>query len=233
MKKTSTFFFFLLCFAFKGCFMNKTMTTETNDQSLKPIVIAIVGDSTVADYAEEDKLRGWGQMIPEFFTANVTVINYAKCGESSKSFIKKGFWDEALANRADYFMIQFGHNDCPGKGDRATDPNTDYKDYILKYIDDSRKSGAQPILVTPMERRNFEQDGTVKLTLDKYSDAMKKVGKITNVPVIDLHERSVRFYEFLGEEGSNYLNTEADRTHFISHSPESSSQSQTTQTKQY
>lgn len=189
---------------------------KTNKISLKPIVIVLVGDSTVADYALQDERRGWGQMIPEFFNDNVTIKNCARNGRSSKSFIKEGLWDKALENKADYIMIQFGHNDCPGKGDRTTNPNSDYKDYLLKYINDSRKSGAQPILVTSVERRNFNQDGKLRLTLDKYSAAMKEAGKRENVPVIDLHNRSVEFYKSLGEKGCKDMNPKngTDSTHF-------------------
>ena len=56
----------------------------------------MIGDSTVADYPLEDELRGWGQMLPESFNGNVAIRNFAKCGESSKSFIANGYWDEAL-----------------------------------------------------------------------------------------------------------------------------------------
>jgi lysophospholipase L1-like esterase len=187
---------------------------EVSKVSSKPIVIVLVGDSTVADYPPGDELRGWGQVIPEFFNDNVTVRNFAKNGRSSKSFIKEGFWDEALAGGADYVMIQFGHNDCPGKGDRTTDPDGDYRDYLLKYIEDSRRIGARPILITSVERRNFGRDGKIELTLDRYAAAMKETGKRENVPVIDLHAGSVGLYESLGEEGSNYMNAKADHTHF-------------------
>lgn len=186
---------------------------EVGRVSSEPIVLVLVGDSTVADYAPEENLRGWGQIIPEFFNGNVTVRNFARNGRSSKSFIKEGLWDEALAAGADYVMIQFGHNDCPGKGDRMTDPDGDYQNYLRKYIEDSRKIGARPILITSVERRNFGRDGKIEPTLDKYATAMKETGKKENVVVIDLHTRSVEFYESLGEQGSNYMNLD-DRTHF-------------------
>ncbi|MHB9071767.1 MAG: rhamnogalacturonan acetylesterase [Sedimentisphaerales bacterium] len=180
------------------------------------IRIAIVGDSTAADYPPEDMcgLRGWGQLLPQFLKSNVTVINFAKCGASSKSFIKNGYWETALQCKADYYFIQFGHNDCPGKDERTTDPNSDYQEYLGKYINDVRAFGGKPVLVTPMERRNFNKDGTVKLTLDKYVAAMKTIGRRYDVAVIDLNKRSIAFYESLGDEGSGYLMTSADRTHF-------------------
>jgi lysophospholipase L1-like esterase len=215
MTKRIIFVFscFVLIFCFNGCFQEDIRMAEVDKVSSGPIVVVLVGDSTVADYAPQDKLRGWGQIIPEFFNDDVTVKNFAKNGRSSKSFIKEGLWDEALAGGADFVMIQFGHNECPGKGDRTTDPNGDYQDYLRKYIEDCRKIGARPILLTSMERRNFGKDGRIELTLDKYAAAMKKVGKKEKVPVIDLHTGSIKLYESLGEEGSNYMNLN-DRTHF-------------------
>ncbi len=204
-------------FCFNGCLAENAKINKDNKISLKPIVIVLVGDSTVADYALENELRGWGQIIPEYFNDKVTIKNCARNGRSSKSFIKEGLWDKAMETKADYVMIQFGHNDCPGKGgDRTTDPNSDYQEYLLKYIKDSRKAGAEPILVTSVERRNFDEKGKIKTTLTKYADAMKKVGKKENVPVIDLYTRSVKLYESLGEKGCSYMNptVKPDRTHF-------------------
>jgi lysophospholipase L1-like esterase len=214
MSKQVIFVFsYLLLFCFNGCFQKETRMAEVGKVSSKPIVVVLVGDSTVAEYAPQDKLRGWGQIMPEFFNDDVTVRNFAKNGRSSKSFIKEGLWDEALAGGADYVMIQFGHNDCPGKEERTTDPDGDYRDYLRKYIEDSRRIGAEPILITSVERRNFGRDGKIELTLDRYAAAMKETGEKENVAVIDLHTRSVEFYESLGEEGSNYMNLN-DRTHF-------------------
>jgi lysophospholipase L1-like esterase len=206
----------VLLICFYGCFQEEAKVAQNSKISQEPIMIVLVGDSTVANYSPKDQRRGWGQVIPEFFNSNVMIRNWARNGRSSKSFIREGLWDKALAQKADFVMIQFGHNDCPGKGDRTTDPNGDYQDYLFKYIEDCRKSGAQPVLVTSMERRNFNEDGKIVETLDKYSDAMKKVGKRENVPVIDLHDRSVELYESLGKKGCGYMNikSKTDHTHF-------------------
>ena len=184
----------------------------------KPIRIVLVGDSTVASYAKppEDRpdLTGWGQVFGEFFSDKVTVINHAQSGASSKSFIREGRWQKALAAKGDYVFIQFGHNDCPGKGDRSTDPNTDFQDYLRQYIDQCRAAGAKPILVTPVARRTFVQ-GKIHTILQPYADAMLKVGKEKDVPVIDLHAASMALFDRLGDQGSADLTASAsDRTHF-------------------
>ena len=215
-KKVVVSLYFALSVFVGGCFAGHG-TNESDKLALRPIVIAIVGDSTVTDYPPEGELRGWGQMIPEFFNDNIKIKNFAKSGTSSKSFIKEGLWSEVLKANAEYIMIQFGHNDCPGKGDRTTDPNSDYQEYLRKYIADCRKLGIQPILVTPMERRNFDEKGKIRQSLAEYSAAMKKVGEIEKVPVIDLHDRSVELYELIGPKGCSYMDltiNKTDHTHF-------------------
>jgi lysophospholipase L1-like esterase len=182
-----------------------------------PITVVVVGDSTVATFADRpDKpgLTGWGQVLGERFTDRVKVVNHAKSGRSSKSFIAEGLWEKALAERPDYVFIQFGHNDCPGKGDRSTDPESDFRDYLNQYVDETLAAGARPILVTPMTRRVFV-DGKIRTILRPYAEAMILVGKRKHVPVVDLHAASVELSDRLSDAGSADLSVTADdRTHF-------------------
>ena len=159
-------------------------------------------------------MLAWGQVFGEFFNDRVTVLNHARSGRSSKSFIREGLWKKALAAKGDYVLIQFGHNDCPGKGDRSTDPNTDFQDYLRQYVDQSRAAGAKPILVTPVARRTFV-GGKIHTTLQPYAEAMLKVGKEKGVPVIDLHAASMALFNRLEDRGSADLSASSgDRTHF-------------------
>jgi len=192
----------------------------TTDAQEPQIQILLIGDSTVATYTKRPKdrpdLTGWGQVFGEFFNADVTILNRAASGRSSKSFIKEGRWKKAVAEKANYLLIQFGHNDCPGKGDRTTDPATDYQEYLRQYIDEARAVNINPILVTPVTRRRF-QNGMIRTTLRPYADAMLKVGREKNVPVIDLHQKSVALFNKLGDEKSAYFSPKPDdRTHFTS-----------------
>src|SRR5947209_12912404 len=119
-------------------------------KSLKPVRIVLVGDSTVNDEG------GWGPGFRASFGPNVEVINLAKNGRSSKSFRDEGLWAPALAAEPNYILIQFGHNDVPGKGpDRETDAKTTYRENMARYVDEARAAGAIPILVTSIVRRNF------------------------------------------------------------------------------
>ncbi len=188
--------------------------SEANDR----VRIALIGDSTVASYPNPPKdrpdLTGWGQVFGEFFTDRVEVQNFALSGRSSKSFLRENRWQPVLDAKPDYVFIQFGHNDQPGKGDRTTDPEGDFRDNLRLYISDARSVGATPVLVTPVARRVFENDRPVT-TLQPWADGMFAVGKETDTPVIDLHAASFSLYEKLGDAGSADFNPAAsDRTHF-------------------
>ncbi len=199
------------------CSSLATSHTRAADPPTK-IRIVVIGDSTVASYpnppADRPDLTGWGQVLDEFLTDRTSVVNHARSGRSSKSFIREGLWKKALAAKPDYVLIQFGHNDCPGKKERSTDAKTDFRDYLRTYVDETRAAGAKPVLVTPMTRFRFV-DGKISSILRPYADAMLVVGKEKNVPVVDLHRSSVAMLNKLGDDASRELRpSEGDRTHF-------------------
>ncbi|QDT91222.1 rhamnogalacturonan acetylesterase [Gimesia algae] len=199
-------------------FLISLLTLPAQVEAAPPIRIQMIGDSTMATYKNPPKDRpdmtGWGQIFGEYFNDDVTILNRGASGRSSSSFIREGRWKKALAEKPDYLFIQFGHNDCPGKGDRETDPATTFQQYLNQYIDEARAANIKPILVTPMTRRRFEK-GQIWTTLRPYADAMLKVGKEKKVPVIDLHKKSVALFNQLGDAGSSDFNpSKSDRTHF-------------------
>lgn len=188
-----------------------------------PLRIVIIGDSTVCNYPATRPDRGWGMFIEEYFKpGTVKVINLAAAGRSTKTFIQEGRWQKALAEKPDYVLIQFGHNDSHDpKLPEATDAATDYKDYLRRYIDDSRAISATPILVTPMVRRTFDAEGKINSLpppnrdLGSYANAMKEVGSEKKVPVIDLYTSSKELAEKLGpQESATMANKKGDPTHF-------------------
>lgn len=180
--------------------------------------VVVIGDSTAASYPKppEDRptLTGWAQVFGELFTDRVEVLNHATSGRSSKSFVREGRWTKALEARPDWVFIQFGHNDQPGKGDRATDAAGDFRDYLRQYVDEARAQNAKPVLVTPVARRVFS-DGKPSDTLRPYADAMKTVAAEKKVPLVDLHQASLDLFAKLGDEGSaDFSPSTSDRTHF-------------------
>ncbi len=179
--------------------------------------IVLVGDSTVTDRT------GWGTGFRQFVSETATVSNVAQGGRSSKSFRDEGHWEKALALKGDYYLIQFGHNDEPGKGpDRETDPATTYSENMARYVAEVRALGAQPILVTSLVRRNFDPDhpGKIKSSLWPYVEAVKKLAAEKNIPLIDLHAASLALCESLGPVETAKLNPAKpdgtpDTTHLV------------------
>lgn len=179
-------------------------------------ILAIIGDSTVCNWPEDDVRRGWGQFIQDYLIDSMRVFNKARSGRSTKTFIQQGLWQEVLEMKPDYVLIQFGHNDSHDPGKReSTDANGNYEDYLRQYIDQSREIGAVPVLVTPMYRRKFDEQGHIHDNLLPYANAMKAVSQEKNVPLVDLNSASEQLYLQLGPEGVLKLaNASDDQTHF-------------------
>ena len=178
--------------------------------------LVIIGDSTVCNWPEKDVRRGWGQFIQDYFTDSVVIINKARSGRSTKTFIREGLWKEVLDLKPDYILIQFGHNDSHDpENPESTNAQTNYQDYLRQYIDQARQVGAVPILVTPMYRRVFDDSGHIKDNLVPYANAMKQVAREKDVPLVDLNTASEKLYLELGPEGVLALaNKPNDKTHF-------------------
>ncbi len=194
--------------------------SQRDAAKLPPIKIAMIGDSTMSSYAnppkEKPTLTGWEQVFGECFNERVTVLNHAQSGRSSKSFLREGRWEPVLREKPDFVFIQFGHNDQPGKGDRATDPNGDFQDNLRKYIDESRAAGATPILVTSVARRIFE-NGKAATTLTPYADAMKTVAAERKAPLVDLHAASFQLFDELRDAASADFSASASTSRTSGH----------------
>lgn len=180
-----------------GVFLSLNLVAADEPQVIgHKIKIILVGDSTVTDSA------GWGLGFLQFLDTNkVELINTARGGRSSLSFMKEGRWTNALALHGDYYLIQFGHNNEPGKPGRSTDMPT-FVSNMVQYVEDTRAIGAKPILVTPLTRRQWdkEQPGKIKSSLAPYAEEVRKIGADKNVPVVDLQARSIELCEKLGKE---------------------------------
>ena len=170
------------------------------------ISFVIVGDTTAKDR------QGWGPGFKSFLTDRATCNNMAVGGRSSKKFIDEGRLTKALALKGDYYLIQFGHNDESAKDENKTDPNTTYRQFLTRYIDEARAIGAKPVLVTSLVRRQWDKSDPNKInsTLTPYAEAVKLLAKEKNVPLVDLHARSKELCEQLGKEKCNELSAVKD-----------------------
>jgi lysophospholipase L1-like esterase len=152
--------------------------------------IVLVGDSTVAAKS------GWGTAFGKLLGPDAECLNQARGGESTKSFLDRGSLDKALALKPAWVLIQFGHNDQPGKGpQRETDPKTTYSDNLRRFVNESRAAGAKPVIITSMVRRTIVDGRVFGPDLEPYAEAAKHVAAEMNVPLVDLHARSKEYVE--------------------------------------
>ena len=173
------------------------------------VTIFMIGDSTMADKPLNDNPeRGWGQLFPQYLTEDILVKNYAVNGRSTKSFIKEGRWDSVMKylQKDDYVIIQFGHNDEKIEDStRYAAPKGLYRENLTRFVKEARAKGANPILVTPVMRRKFDDNGKFVDTHGEYPEAVRTLAKELNVPLIDLHKSSQGLIEQHGVEGSKKI----------------------------
>jgi len=150
-----------------------------------PVKIVLVGDSTVATEG------GWGPGFCAVLTKNVTCVDLALNGRSSKSFRDEGAWKKAVAEHGDYYLIQFGHNDQKPDPSRHTDADTTFIEQLKQYVADVRAIGGVPVIVTSLSRRTFV-DGKVKEDLKDYAVAARKAAAEEDITCIDLNALSTR-----------------------------------------
>src|SRR5690606_28033448 len=164
--------------------------------------IFLAGNSTVVDEAREPWC-GWGQMFTRFLKPGVAVANYAESGQAADTFVSSGRLDKLLSKikKGDYLFIEFGHNDQKQKGE-GKGPFTSYKTNLKYLSDKAREKGAFPVLITPMHRRCFDEQGKVINTQGEYPDAVRQLAQEENISLIDLTAMSAVLYEAWGVEGS-------------------------------
>jgi lysophospholipase L1-like esterase len=175
--------------------------------------IFLLGDSTVCDQPQEP-YSSWGQMLTRFFKPGVAIANHAESGESLRSSLGARRLDKVLSlmKSGDYLFIQYGHNDQKEKGE-GIGAFSSYKTDLKHFVLEARKRGGIPVLVTSVNRRNFNPDGKVFSTLGDYPEAVRQLAREAKVPLIDLNLMSKTLYEALGPERSGMLFKEGDGTH--------------------
>ncbi|MCR5594434.1 MAG: rhamnogalacturonan acetylesterase [Lachnospiraceae bacterium] len=171
-------------------------------------IIFWAGDSTnTCNKANKFPQTGIAQAFDRFTAFDVVVYDHAVNGRSTKSFIDQGrlatIYDEI--SEGNYLFIQFGHNDEKETDlSRYTDPETDFIENLGKFINVARNKGAIPLLLTPLERRNFKEDHIHmrESTHTAYVKAYYKAAEKYRVPLIDLCKVSHEFIESIGDEPS-------------------------------
>ncbi|UXH77275.1 rhamnogalacturonan acetylesterase [Roseateles amylovorans] len=168
--------------------------------------IILVGDSTMATRS------GYGDALCARFKPEVSCVNLARGGRSSKSFRAEGLWDQVMTllktrapGQTDLVLLQFGHNDQPGKPGRSTDLATEFPVNLSGYVDDVIGAGGQIVLVTPLTRRSFDPQGRLKNDLRPWAETTRRIAEDRRVPLLDLNAVSVDAVQAMGEAQADTL----------------------------
>jgi lysophospholipase L1-like esterase len=168
--------------------------------------VILVGDSTMATKS------GYGDALCQRFQPSVECINLARGGRSSGSFRAEGWWDKVQellrqpdsATTATYVLIQFGHNDQPGKPGRSTDLLTEFPVNMARYVADVKAWNGVPVLVTPLTRRSFKE-GVLENNLKPWADATEKVARDSKTICLPLNADSHAAVQAMGEAEADTL----------------------------
>jgi lysophospholipase L1-like esterase len=171
------------------------------------ITVYLIGDSTlsikqVKAYPE----TGWGMPFANFFDESITVDNRAMNGRSTRTFIEENRWQPVAENlhEGDYVLIQFGHND-EVKTKKSYTSEEEFRKNLIRFITESRAKKANPVLITPVARRQFDATGKIVGTHTVYSELVRAVANEYKAPLIDLDKQSQELLQTFGVENSKYL----------------------------
>ena len=218
----------LLCLAAISATAIAQSQNNSAPQTSRPVnpklpTVFVAGDSTANNHA--NGALGWGDPFIDYFDpAKANVLNRARAGRSSRTFITEGLWDKVLGEmkRGDFVLIQFGHNDGGAVNDATrargslpgTGPETQEIDnlltkqhevvhtygwYMRKMIADTKAKGAVPIVMS-LTVRNIWKDGRVERGSGKFGQWAAEVANSQKVLFIDLTKLIADKYEELGEE---------------------------------
>ena len=187
--------------------------------------VFLTGDSTVKNEdSDENGMWGWGAVAYEVFdSTKCTVINAAKAGRSTRTFLEEGRWEAVYHSiePGDYVLIQFGHNDIgpidtqKERGTIASAQDTchvyrlqssgqyrviySFGWYLKKFIGDVRERGGIPVLVS-LTPRNEWPDGHIERRNDTYGLWYRQVAEETGCEFIDLHNISAEALDKMGQK---------------------------------
>ena len=193
---------------------NKPSITSDNNRTK----LFVAGNST----AKNGDANGWGSHLQKYFNSEkLEVINKAKAGRSSRTFITEGLWEDIHSELrpGDYVLIQFGHNDAglindslrargsmPSLGDEVIEIDNLQTDkhevvhtfgwYMRKMINETKEKEAIPIVLS-MTTRNVWPDGKIERE-NTFCSLAKEIAIGTQVTFIDFRNMAADQYELLG-----------------------------------
>src|SRR5699024_4741738 len=141
-----------------------------------------------------------GTRVP---TGPIHVVDLAKNGASTSSYIAEGLWAAVLSATApgDVVVLQFGHND---QKDPDLDPWGGFTRTLTGMACEVRAADAHPVLATPVARRHFDH-AALQHTHGYYPASVSALAADLDVPLTDLNAHRRALPEAQGKETSRRL----------------------------
>lgn len=159
--------------------------------------------------SDQKPMAGWGEYLQSHLDSQITVVNRAVNGRSTKSFLEQGRLADIMREfqPGDYLFIQFGHNDQKVEDpERYTHPGGEYRQNLHTFIHAARQLGGYPVLLTPVSRRRYIPSGELDpLAVGEYPEAMRQTAIETDTPLLDIFAASQSLYHRLGRDESKKL----------------------------
>lgn len=188
----------------------------------KIATLYLIGDSTVTDYSLESDYEskrypqmGWGQVFQSFFDAkgalqvryitgadSIRVDDRARGGRSTRTFFQEGRWRSIYESlqQGDLVLMQFGHNDQAENKPLRYVNVEGYKEFLRLYVNQTRQKGAEPIILTPVNRNYPWTEGQLGNCHGEYPQAAKEVAEELEVRLIDLGQLSIDHFTSKGKD---------------------------------
>ncbi|KAF7555890.1 hypothetical protein G7Z17_g1825 [Cylindrodendrum hubeiense] len=189
-----------------------SMPFDAETRATKPPAFILAGDSTTA--VQSTGGGGWGNGFLSFLRQSAWGVNLGHNGATTVSFVSGGDWDNVKKYVSDnvgdfnvYVTIQFGHNDQKTKYNITLD---DYQTNLENLAKEVRELGGQPILVTPLTRRNFVSDHNATDSLHNERLRTIAAASESKTQYLDLNEKSLWYVNSIGEEASHVYNLNPD-----------------------
>lgn len=187
-------------------------TWETTDD---PIIIGLLGDSTVVDFSFWDgTFGGWGESLPDYVGPDVRIANMAQPGESTRTFLETSWRVKNLQLVSpDFVLIQYGMIDEIASEPEKLTTFEAYKNNLETLVQLVRDFDGTPILVTPPAKRAYGLDGKVVDWLNERSTIVREVADRLHCPSVDLNGLTRDYFNEKGNAATRDMTTD-DRLHY-------------------
>ena len=173
-----------------------------------PVLLFFAGDSTLSPRRFWRVNGSWGEALAPCLSPDVTIVNRAVGGRSTKSF--RPHWTHDIMpnlREGDWVLIEFGPNDAVKKDPNRYSDVPQYKENLRRYVAEVRSKGGRPLLASSISSRRYDAKGewNPKADLQPYADGMAAVALELDVPFIPMLEPTGKVVEAAGAEGSKRL----------------------------